>query len=105
MSRVAELDEVTYLFAKDTDAFNGFTKTSSLVAIRAETDRMRQVWMSKEMAAASTNARRARIAKKHAEYWKRVKINRDRRGDVPSEHNIIHGLLMIYRNKRKAGLA
>ena len=100
---VTELDQVAYLLATDTDAFNGFTKTSSLVDIRAEGDRMRKVWMSKELAAASTDADRARIAEQHAEYWKRLKINRDKRGDVPSESNIIHGLLMISRTKRKAG--
>jgi hypothetical protein len=100
---VTELDQVTYLLATDTDAFNGFTKTSSLADIRAEGDRMRKLWMSKELAAASTDADRARIVEQHAEFWKRLKINRDKRGDAPSESNIIHGLLMIYRTKRKAG--
>lgn len=99
-----ELARVDYLLAADQNAFNGFNKTSTLAEIRAEVDRIRRVWMEKERMAAENDAQRAEIAERHRAYWNRVEANRAEREDAPLAANIVHGLMMIYHNKRKAGL-
>ena len=101
---VHELGNVNNLLAADSNAFNGFNKTSSLAEIRAESDRMRQAWMDKEMMAAKNDAQRALLAEQHEANWKRLEGNRAKRGTAQSAANIVHGLMMIYNNKQKAGL-
>lgn len=97
-----ELGRVDSLLAADQHAFNGFNKSSSLAEIRGEIDRLRRVWMEKEMMAAENDAQRAEIAERHKAYWHRVEANRAEREDAPLAVNINHGLMMIYRNKKKA---
>ena len=100
---VSELAYVNNLLAADQNAFNGFNKTSNLAEIRAESDRMRQAWMDKEMMAAK-DAQRALLAGQHEANWKRLEANRAKRGNAQLAANIVHGLMMIYNNKKKAGL-
>lgn len=99
-----ELARVDALLASDPNAFNGFSKSSGLAEIRAEIDRLRRLRMEREMLAAESDAQRVKIAERHSAYWKRVEANRAERANAPLAVNIAHGLMMIYRNKKKAGL-
>ena len=101
---VSELAYVNNLLAADQNAFNGFNKTSNLAEIRAESDRMRQAWMDKETMAAKNDAQRTQLAGQHEANWKRLEANRAKRANAQSAANIVHGLMMIYNNKKKAGL-
>ena len=96
-----ELERVNRMLSVNPGVFNGFNMSSDLKSIRAESDRLARIWMTQELAAATSQAHRAEIEERHEKIWLKRRTNRASRGDEATTENVAHSLIMIFNNKMK----